>query len=396
MIIITEIGAKMKTLQSFLLIIILSFNLCLPGFSQENKIFLKEKNYKGRAGTADIIMKIDQTGDKISGEYFYTKIGLDIKFEGQLINDILNIQSKETGDKFALKYARPGLIGELITAKGQNLKVELKEVKPYLESSESTNNHLVPDIYKIEKFSALHLVQQRTEIIDNHAIRWYVAKSKFIIFQIEDGYNSKVIKNINSNLVKIYIDASSTYKSCVDYSGGHGYSWSIKSLYLSGEYISFIEQWSAECRDSLHADFGVNGHTYNAATGNEITLDNLLISGNNAIPDQDSDEWMTYRSEKFAPALVTLLQRLYPAEMKVNGDECDYNNPNVWSFPTWYLTKRGLYIGASFARAERPCDNPEWSVVPYTELSELENRIRNKSIQSDEKIKSNKESKNKN
>jgi hypothetical protein len=55
---------------------------------------------------------------------------------------------------------------------------------------------------------------------------------------------------------------------------------------------------------------------------------------------------------------------------KPAGDEdCDYGDAGVWSFPAWHVTSQGLYLGASFARVARVCDNPEWSFIPLAALA---------------------------
>jgi len=60
------------------------------------------------------------------------------------------------------------------------------------------------------------------------------------------------------------------------------------------------------------------------------------------------------------------LKKIIPNEMKSSEDDrCDYNDPEVWDFPSWHFTEQGLYLGAIFARAARNCDDPEWSIIPY-------------------------------
>ena len=69
-----------------------------------------------------------------------------------------------------------------------------------------------------------------------------------------------------------------------------------------------------------------------------------------------------------------MLGQLYPNEMQpADGeaaeDQCDYTGTSVWDFHSWYLTEQGLYLGAYFGRAQRPCDEPDWSVIPWQHLT---------------------------
>ncbi len=50
-------------------------------------------------------------------------------------------------------------------------------------------------------------------------------------------------------------------------------------------------------------------------------------------------------------------------------DECAYDDPSVWQFPSFYLTPKGIFFGPSYARAARVCEaNDEWSVLPYARI----------------------------
>ena len=83
--------------------------------------------------------------------------------------------------------------------------------------------------------------------------------------------------------------------------------------------------------------------------------------------DEWNAAWADYRGEVFAPWVVRQLARRYPAEMAAPRDEdsCDYRDPEVWKFPAWYVTPKGIHLAASFARVARACDDPDWAVLPW-------------------------------
>lgn len=91
------------------------------------------------------------------------------------------------------------------------------------------------------------------------------------------------------------------------------------------------------------------------------------------MPAQGSDAWYSYRDKVFAPALVALLRGYHPQEMappkKDDDDDCDYTQSDVWYFPSWSLSAKGLWVGASFPRVARACDGPEWAIIPWPALS---------------------------
>lgn len=55
------------------------------------------------------------------------------------------------------------------------------------------------------------------------------------------------------------------------------------------------------------------------------------------------------------------MKQYHPAEMAPpkKDDDCDYTDSEVWAFPNWALTEKGLWLGAINARAERVCDSPD-------------------------------------
>ena len=88
--------------------------------------------------------------------------------------------------------------------------------------------------------------------------------------------------------------------------------------------------------------------------------------------DVDFDTFAQYRDKKWAPWLVKELTLAHPAEMKKpteeSDDDCDYSQPEIWQFPAWYFTPAGLYFDPSFARVQRSCEGPEWSVLPWSAI----------------------------
>jgi hypothetical protein len=78
------------------------------------------------------------------------------------------------------------------------------------------------------------------------------------------------------------------------------------------------------------------------------------------------------RDKLFAPGLIALLRRYHPQEMKPpkagDEDDCDYTQTDVWNFPAWSLGSKGLWVGAIFPRVMRPCDSPDWAIIPWSAL----------------------------
>ena len=116
--------------------------------------------------------------------------------------------------------------------------------------------------------------------------------------------------------------------------------------------------------------------TLDVASGRELDLEDILwlgrgkpvryLRGGNG-HTRDFDAFSRYRDKQFAPWVVDHFKSLYPKMMMptAKDDECNYADPSVWQFVSWYLTPKGVYLGPSFPRVARACEYPDWSVVPY-------------------------------
>ncbi|MOA51998.1 hypothetical protein D3C78_1752160 [compost metagenome] len=60
------------------------------------------------------------------------------------------------------------------------------------------------------------------------------------------------------------------------------------------------------------------------------------------------------------------LQKIAPIEMGSAAEvECAFSDPQLWDFPSWYFTAKGIYFDPIYPRVARACEGPEWSVLPY-------------------------------
>lgn len=329
----------------------------------------KASIYIGTAGGAPIVMSLDGPGDaSIYGSYFYRKYRFDISLSGEWKQGALELEAFENGDKLRLKKSGTGLTGNLVTKKGKSVVVKLALAKRDAMTAKMNGFEL----YQHLRLDGLTLQKGKLETHNGKSIRWYIEPlTKMRLFRIESGYSPTATAAMNATLERRHWEHVSRYFDCPGWDGGTGIeSAEANDPYLSNDYVSYVwtEGWG--CAGTAHPDFGQDGQTFNARTGTEVSLDDLLWFGPKVKREEQSDAWYDYRSSTFGPGLVKLLTKLYPEEMKPeeSDDECDYSDPEVWNFVPWYLTEDGLYVGAYFYRAARACDSPEWSVIPYSEL----------------------------
>lgn len=327
--------------------------------------------FEGAVGAAPVVMTLDISDASVSGRYFYRGKWFDIDLRGDVKKRVVRLKSAVTGDKLDLEPMGSGYAGSLTTAKRKTLPVQLRAIGPEAASNVPADLPDGIDLYEKMRLSGLALKPEKRETVAGRSLLWRLEPASGLrLFRVESGYAAPAMERMNKSLAQIHWRIISDYFRCLSSDGGPGVESSVDSPYFSDGYVSFALNASWDCAGAAHPDAGIEGHSFDARTGEELSLDDLLKFGEGPIPQKSSDAWLNYRSRTFAPALVALLERFHSKEMAPHKDDCDYSETDVWRFPAWRLTAEGLYVGASFPRVDRVCDNPDWSIIPYSSLNE--------------------------
>lgn len=331
----------------------------------------------GSAGSARIVMELEGHDEDVRGRYFYQKYRQDIGLSGGWSGAVLTLSARTTGDIMTLRKTRRGYAGTLTTAKARKVPVSLTlgGIRGFGSANVSAAVSGLSD-YEQAQLADLAFVPGKTRKNGSRLLRdWREPVSGIEMFRIDGGYARPVIETINASLERRHWEQVSQWFSCEGYDGESGMDISeVRSSYLGDQFVSYAWFASYSCAGTAHPDFGTQGFAFDAKTGRELALEDLLYFGAQPVPAPETTEFYAYRSGVFAPRVVALLSQLYPEEMNTaqgegGDDECDYSDPSVWNFPSWYLTQDGLYLGAYFARAMRPCDEPDWAVIPWRYLT---------------------------
>ncbi|WP_158266585.1 hypothetical protein [Allosphingosinicella deserti] len=331
-----------------------------------------EALYEGVVGGARVVVALTEDGGEFFGRYFYRASRLDIDLSGKAEGSAITLQSRTTGDQLRLKRIGANLTGVLTTAKARSLPVSLQPA--------GTPHGLPADVppglslYERWRLAGLRLAPQQAETIDGRTIRWYREPLSGIrLFRLETGYPAPAMAAINRELARNQWQTVSDWFACTGSDGRPGTEIAEADRpWLGADHMSYAWTASWSCAGNAHPDFATVGHSYDMRTGGELHLDDLLRFGSVPVPAEDGDGWYAYRSNSFAPGVVALLKRHHPQQMAPPGegaeDECDYADPEVWNFPAWVLSDKGLWLGASFPRVQRACDAPEWAIIPWSAL----------------------------
>lgn len=329
-----------------------------------------ETTYEGTVGASRVVMELsDGTGD-VSGRYFYLKVRLDIDLAGKRSGSALDLTSNFTEDHLSLTRSGEGLTGWLTTAKGRRFAVALHPAQAPATRPADFPAGLA--LYEQLRLSGLALTPQSSETLKGKAIRWYRESLTGIrLFRIESGYAPPALAAMNLALGRHQWSEVSDALQCTGTEGKSGMDTAeADKPWLGPDYVSYIWHSAWDCAGAAHPDFSTTGYSFDARDGHELKLDEVLPFGTAQIPAENSDAWLDYRSKVFAPAVVALLKRSHPKEMTppADPDDCNYADPDVWDFPNWAIAEKGLWLGAIFPRVMRPCDAPEWAVIPWSDL----------------------------
>lgn len=328
--------------------------------------------YEGTAGAAPLVVQLTDDNGSITGSYFYRRTRLDIALSGQRHGTAMDLTADVTNDKMSLTPSGADLVGFLTTAKGKKLPVNLHPAAA--PADVPADLPAKPDLYERLRLAGLKFVPQEAETQNGKTIRWYRESLTGIrLFRLESGYAPLAMAAINHTLAQHQWSTVSDYLQCTGSDGEPGTDNDRSDKpWLGAAYVSYVWHSSWACAGTAHPDFSTEGHSFDARSGRELTLDAVLPEGHGPIPPENDNDsvWLDYRSKVFAPAVAALMKQYHPAEMAPpkNQDDCDYTDPEVWAFPSWVLTEKGLWLGAIYGRAARACDSPDWAIVPWSAL----------------------------
>jgi hypothetical protein len=355
--------------------------------------------YTGTLGTQPIVMEIDADKDgHIDGRYFYAKYHLDLPLTGSMQKpDRMHMSEGQNADNDTSKLAQIDLTramdgswsGTWRSPKGKTLALMLQPAKvptPAADSDRYLQQLYVKDLYEYVRLSGLSLQKDHKETFMGRTLQWWVEpQSKIALFEILDGYPDAQRRKINDVLRGRQWEEVSSFHACMlgnSGMGGGSYDQTVTPQLLSPNAISISVFTSYYC-GGVHPDFGDAPINLDAHTAQVLTLEDVLWVGpgkpfhyveetDNSVSASEGhaspvsfDEYSKYRDTYLSPWLVQQFQALYPKDIK--DDDCDYSDPSVWNFLTWYLTPKGISLTPSFARVVRACEaNDDWSLIPYS------------------------------
>lgn len=207
-------------------------------------------------------------------------------------------------------------------------------------------------------------------------------ETKISLFSVESGLSKDDQQRVNQQLLGRLWSEVISYHGC-QLQGGENVEFmqQVQPKMISPAVVSLNISTSYYC-GGAHPDFGDSPLNIDVKTGHPLSLEDVLwvgegkpllhaerdSLGDEPLSKDESNARYQYVSKELVPWVIKQFTALYPTEMKTptGDDDCNFQDESIWGTSPWYFTEKGLYLGAYFARVQRSCDRPDWSILPYS------------------------------
>lgn len=350
--------------------------------------------FTGTLGKMPIVVELNITQqDEVTGRYFYEKYHRDLPLNGALQNGTLTLtegNNRYGDDKplstLELEETGSGWQGEWRSPQGKKLPVKLTEAR--LTAPTSSTLPFIAALpysepYEYLRLQGLKLKPEKKENFMGYDLQWWTEpETKISLFSVESGLSKDDQQRVNQQLLGRLWNEVISYHGC-QLQGGENVDFmqQAQPKMISPAVVSLNISTSYYC-GGAHPDFGDSPLNIDVKTGHPLSLEDVLWVGEgkpllHAERDSIGDEPLSkdesnaryqYVSKELVPWVIKQFTALYPTEMKTptGDDDCNFQDESIWGTSPWYFTEKGLYLGAYFARVQRSCDRPDWSILPYS------------------------------
>lgn len=350
--------------------------------------------FTGTLGKMPIVVELNITQqDEVTGRYFYEKYHRDLPLSGALQNGTLTLtegNNRYGDDKplstLELEETGSGWQGEWKSPQGKKLPVKLIEAR--LTAPTSSTLPFIAALpysepYEYLRLQGLKLKPAKKENFMGYDLQWWTEpETKISLFSVESGLSKDDQQRVNQQLLGRLWNEVISYHGC-QLQGGENVDFmqQAQPKMISPAVVSLNISTSYYC-GGAHPDFGDSPLNIDVKTGHPLSLEDVLwvgegkpllhaerdSLGDEPLSKDESNARYQYVSKELVPWVIKQFTALYPTEMKTptGDDDCNFQDESIWGTSPWYFTEKGLYLGAYFARVQRSCDRPDWSILPYS------------------------------
>lgn len=335
--------------------------------------------YQGKVGRMPVVMTLDASSDgTVSGRYFYRKYRKDIPLSGKWEGKSLLLSEgwdNSEPEKVAMRLERSGngLRGEWVGKKPLSIVLTVVDGRAIEIPDPVLAGWRQRDPYELLRLEGLSFKTNKSETFQGYGLQWLQEpQSNITHFRITSGLPAELLGKLNHMLADSQWSEVASYFQCMSSPMGGEFDQTVTPHLISPNLLSTSIFTSYFC-GGAHPDFGDSPLNINVATGEVLTLEDLLWVGRGAPvkfdKSYDRAEY-EYRNKLLAPWLVQEFQRLYPDEVTSEPEECNYADSSVWGVNSWYMTEKGIVFEPYFPRIARNCELTEWSLLPWSVIKQ--------------------------
>lgn len=339
------------------------------------KSFAQTYSFSGTIGKYPIYLQFILEGNKVEGHYFYKNKLIDISLAGNYKSGFITLLSKDVYGETAenpetFKFKWPNKLPEgTWSYQGKSSTLKLAA----LTSKETSSPKCSNPYFKKEVYAASDLTKVKVGLfklkqngpvrtINGVKIREFSEVLTGIsLFRIDSGLVAEKQKDANLYLEYLQLSKFLTSLECASYSAsGSDYNFNVSDITISNDLMCFSVFLVFYC-GGAHPEESSYGMNYNLNTHQQIESDDYLIPGK----EKAFDERVLAYLSKENPGY-------FDSDMPDDEILCEYNNPELWTSGCHFVfTSSGVRLLPSFPHYKAPCMDPEWSVIPYSELKDL-------------------------
>ncbi|AEA45549.1 hypothetical protein [Fluviicola taffensis] len=334
-------------------------------------------SFSGTIGKYPIYLQLSFKGAHVDGYYFYKNKLIDISLTGTTKDGLITMNSSKDFEEdesnreiFKFKWPSKTIEGSW-TKNGKSLTLKLYQLSPKETSNpKCLNTHLVNSFGKLSELTKVKIGLFKLkeidsiQVINGIKIRYFEEILTGIqLFRIDSGMTESKQKDANLFLESLQIAEFLDGLDCASYSSyGMDYDYTFYDINLSTDFISYAVFTSYYCGGAhpSEANYGIN---YNLNSKKKIKVTDYLN------PNQEAD---------FNKRIYTYLAKIEPSYFDENnqldemGMECQYFKKELWTTECEFVfTAKGIKLLPSFSHYNAPCMDPQWAVIPYSEVKDL-------------------------
>jgi hypothetical protein len=358
--------------------------LCLLAMSSQAAE--RAEIWQGTIGKLPVVVRIDPSAEGFNDQYFYRRHrrGIDLQLargdDGSLtIKERPPNWNAEAAEWTLSAPSKDGRLRGEWRQGDKRLPIALKRLDPSaLPASDDPGLAQMrrDDPYNYLRFVGLALKAGKNQTVGAYRLRWWRdTESGVELFRIVSGYPEAQRVGVNRALSRRHWQEIAASLDCRS-AQMSDYSTITTLRYIGRDALSVSLRADYFC-GGAHPDFNDGPLNLDPRTGRELALEDVLWLGKGTPPDRETDDdaWMKYRTDVFAPWVLERMTELYAkevaGEIETTDEEnpgCSYDSAEYWNFASWHIRPEGIYVGATFPRVGRMCDDPPWSVLPWSEV----------------------------